>query len=160
MQIKQILDSGSVVRYHSTLITNKQYNSEHQWETGVILKKIYPECSVDLLFYALVHDSAEIFTSDVAAPVKRAKPVIKQMLDEMEYKFMRDTLKIPEPNFSKEEMLAVKYADILSGVYFTTRRAQAGDVQATLIRDKWVEYYGALPYLNDLTDLVLKEIRQ
>ena len=54
MNLKKILDAGSVVRYHSTLIDKKQFNSEHQWEVGIILKKIYPECSADLLFHSLM----------------------------------------------------------------------------------------------------------
>jgi len=149
MNIRKVLESGRVVRYHSTMIDKKQNNSEHSWEVGVILEHIYPESSKALLFYALTHDSGEVYTSDVAAPVKRDHPEIKKALDKMEIEYCGLVLKLRHPKFTKEELLAVKYADILSGIYFTTIRANAGDREAIPVRDKWLEYIGSLPYLND-----------
>jgi len=76
MNILKVLESGRVARYHSTLIEKKQPVSDHSWEVAIILKQIYPTVSGALLFYALTHDAAEIYTSDLASPVKRANPNI------------------------------------------------------------------------------------
>lgn len=158
MKLRRVLDTGSVTRYHATLIDKKQTNDQHSWEVAVILRYIYPHASADLMFYALVHDSGELYTSDIAAPVKRKHPEVKRAFDQMEEEYITDVLKIRLPNINIEEQLAVKHADILSGIYFTSRRIEAGDHHAIKIRDRWVEYLGSLPYLNERVQEALEEI--
>jgi|APSaa5957512576_1039674.scaffolds.fasta_scaffold02914_4 5'-deoxynucleotidase YfbR-like HD superfamily hydrolase len=159
MDIKKVLESGRVSRYHATLIDKKQTVDIHSWEVAVVLRHIYPNCSRDLLFYALTHDSAEIYTSDIAAPVKKRNPELKEVFDRMEDEYILETLKIVHPEFSTEEKLAVKYADIISGIYFTTCRVMAGDREAIPIRDKWLEYVGSLPYLNKATRETIEDLK-
>lgn len=159
MNIKEVLDAGQVARYHSTLIQHKQSNAEHQYETTVILAHIYPEGSKELMLYALTHDSSEIFTGDMPAPMKKEEPKLKQLLDQIEDKYRREALEIPFAAFTKEEYLAVKYADILSGIYFTTMRVNQGDTYARPIRDKWIRYFGTLPYLNETTMQTLEALK-
>lgn len=155
--IKSILDSGSVVRYHSTLIDKKQNVDSHSWETAVILSRIYPECSKELLEYALVHDSGEIITGDVPTPVKKKYPCLKETYDQIELIILND-MGIDSQSFSITEKLALKWADYLSGLYFTTRRMRAGDMEAALVRDNWLTYLGSLPYLNDLALKAMEEL--
>ena len=159
MNIRKVLDSGRVIRYHSTLIEKKQDNAQHQWEVATILRHIYPQAKAPLILYALTHDSGEIETGDIPAPVKRRHPAVKIACDEIEQEYMEKVLGIPEKRFSKKELLAVKYADILSGIYFTSCRVNAGDREAIPIRDKWLEYVGSLPYLNEEVLLTIGELR-
>lgn len=159
MNIKAVLEAGQVMRYHSTLIREKQSNSEHQYEVAVILSHIYPEGSKELMLYALTHDSSEIFTGDMPAPIKREEPKLKQVLDQIESTYRREILELPFVAFTKEEYLAVKYADILSGIYFTSMRMAQGDTYARPIRDKWVRYFGSLPYLNETTLQTLEALK-
>ena len=160
MNIRKVLESGSVVRYHSTLIEKKQNNDSHQWEVAVVLEHIYPECSKRLLFHALTHDAAEIATGDVPAPVKQDHPELKEAFDMLEFEYFKDVLEIFPVRFSEEEKLAIKYADIISGLYFTTRRINAGDREAIVIRDKWVQYVANLPYLNEVAARTIEELKQ
>ena len=149
MNILKVLQSGEVTRYHNTLISNKQNNSQHSWEVAIILRHIYPECSVDLLSYALTHDAAELLVGDIPAPVKRLIPGLKETLSRFEKEYMIVELGLPYPNFTDEEMLAVKWADILSGVYFTSLSMSRGDTNAGPIREVWIGYANQLNYLNN-----------
>ena len=158
MNLTKVLHSGSVVRYHSTLIRDKQNNAEHSWEVAIILMKIYPEASKELLFYALTHDCGEFYTGDIAAPIKVEFPEIKTVLDKAEAEYVSEVLCINHPPFTATEKLAVKYADVLSGIYFTTSRMQSGDTRAAKIRDVWLQYLGRLDYLNAYTEAAKKEL--
>jgi len=73
---------------------------------------------------------------------------------------MKDVLSIEHPEFTLEEKLAVKYADIISGIYFTTSRMNAGDREAIPIRDKWIQYASTLPFLNEVCEEVIEELTQ
>jgi 5'-deoxynucleotidase YfbR-like HD superfamily hydrolase len=148
MNLLETLKTGRVTRYHNAPIHNKQHMDSHHWETAVILMRIYPECSKELLFYALTHDCGEAYTGDLPAPIKRQLPELKEKLDALEDYYVRVALGIMHPEFSDFEKLAVKHADILSGIYFTSMWLRAGDQDAKAISIKWAEYYGALPYLN------------
>lgn len=158
MDIKTVLDSGHVVRYHCAPIDQKQSNSSHQWEVAVILTQIYPQVSAQLLTFALTHDVAEMVTGDMPSPIKKEVPELKAILDELEEDYRQDLGLQSEEHFSEEELLAVKYADILSGIYFTTHRVNCGDKGAVPIRDNWLKYYGSLPHLNSRPDNILEAI--
>jgi 5'-deoxynucleotidase YfbR-like HD superfamily hydrolase len=140
-------------------VDKKQQIDSHSWEVAVILLKIYPECSKELLAHALTHDSGEIHTSDIAAPVKRMKPELKVMLDELEEIYMTEELGLDLHHFSEEERLALKYADYISGVYYTTTRSNAGDIEALKIRDKFLEYLDSLAYLNEAAEAAILEVQ-
>lgn len=155
--IKPLLDSGSVVRYHCTLIDRKQNVDSHAWETAVILTRIFPQCSKELLQYALVHDCGESVTGDVPAPIKKRYPHLKDTYDQIEAMSLND-LGVSTPEFNLEEKLALKWADYLSGLYFTTRRVRAGDMEAAPIRDNWLSYLGSLPYFNDKALAIMEEL--
>ena len=145
------------MRYHCTLIDKKQTVDSHSWETAIILTRIYPQCSKKLLEYALVHDCGESVTGDVPAPIKKRYPYLKDEYDKIETMSLNN-LGVETPNFSKEEKLALKWADYLSGLYFTTRRMRAGDMEAAIIRDNWLSYLGSLPYLNEEALTIMEEL--
>lgn len=160
MNIKKVLQSGSVMRYHNTRVDVKQTLDQHSWEVAIILQEIYPECSKELLVYALVHDAAEMYAGDAPAPAKRSVRGLKALLDKVEKTYARDVLGLPEPDFSAKDMLAVKYADILSGIWFTTKRMNTGDKEAGLIRNTFLEYYMGLDELNTKPNKVLQAIME
>jgi len=73
------------------------------------------------MLYALTHDCGELMTGDIAAPVKKENPLVKEIFDKMEKDYVENTLDLHHPVFNHSEMLAIKHADVLSGLYFTTR---------------------------------------
>ena len=159
MNLKKVLDSGSVIRYHATLIDKKQDTAQHQFGVTLILTAIYPKCSKELMLYALTHDAAEIITGDIPAPVKRANPSIKKAFDALEKQHREGALQLSSSPFSDKDRLAIKWADVLEGIYFTSRRVLSGDAQAIPIRDRWVEYAGSLKFLNTKALIALEELK-
>ena len=89
MDIKLVLQSGSISRFHNTLVDKKQTVDQHSWEVAVILNEIYPDCSKELLVYALLHDCNEQATGDVPSPTKRAYPKLKMLLDKIEKEYAK-----------------------------------------------------------------------
>jgi 5'-deoxynucleotidase YfbR-like HD superfamily hydrolase len=158
MKTVKILESGSVVRYHATMIDKKQNVAEHSWEAAVILMQIYPEYTKDMMEHMLTHDCAERYTGDVCAPIKREHPEIKQAFDDMERRYLDKELGLTNHKFQEHELLAMKYADIMSGVYFCNRRQRAGDTEAKAILSTWIEYIDQLEYLNDECNTLLWSI--
>lgn len=160
MNVKKVLRSGSVTRYHSTMIDKKQTIDSHSWEAAIILMKIYPDYTKILMEHVLTHDCAEAATGDIPAPVKKEHPTIKDIFDGLEDDYMEKELNLQVYKLSKEETLAAKYADCLSGLYFTTARVRAGDQEAIPIRDNWLRYLGQLPYLNEIVEHVIEELKR
>lgn len=158
MNLFKVLDSGDVVRYHCAPILHKQDLSSHLWESTIILKHIFPEASADLLWYVMTHDCSELYTSDIAAPVKVAYPEIKTIMDELEEKVNIEMLGLEHADLSWLEKLAAKHADILSGIYFTRKRIRQGDLGAQEVYDNWVTYYTRQPYLNFLSIELFEDI--
>ena len=157
MNIRNVLASGDVMRYHNARIT-KQNLSDHMWQVGIILQHIYPECSKGLLMYALTHDCEELYTGDIPAPIKSECPELKNVLTRLEEGFRYSKLELDRPDFSEKDMLAVKYADVLSGYYHTCKRIAAGESQAKYIQLEWRKYLKVLPYLNDRTQATIGDL--
>lgn len=158
MNLRNVLASGDVQRYHNARITTQSL-SEHMWQVGIILQHIYPKCSKKLLMYALTHDCEELYTGDIPAPIKAECPELKNVLNRLEEQFRYSKLELDQPDFSIEEMLAVKYADVLSGLCYTTKRIAAGEKQAQYIHDEWMKYLKRLPYLNHVTKDTIGDLK-
>jgi 5'-deoxynucleotidase YfbR-like HD superfamily hydrolase len=115
--IKTILDSGDVQRYHAMVcVKNKQTNSQHQWRASMILGFIYNKpISYQMLMACMLHDFYEIFTGDIPSTVKWEHPEIKKIVDEIE-----DDLAIAHEMYvpTQEEKDAIKIADCLEMITF------------------------------------------
>ncbi len=158
MNLLKTLKTGRVLRYHNAPIHEKQRLDSHQWEVAVILSEIHPVCSGALLFYALTHDCGEGHTGDPPYYMKKESPQLKKIYDDLEDTYVSNVLNIHHPVFSTTELLAVKHADVLSGVYFTHMRIRAGEQEAKYIADHWDRYYESLPYLSERSREVYLEI--
>lgn len=157
MKLLNVLNTGRVLRYHSAPIHRKQNLATHQWEVAIILEHIWPKCSKELLLMALTHDCAESFTGDLPAPVKAQHPEIKKLLKELELQGEIE-LGIQFGEFTDKERLAVKHADILSGMWFTHQQIRAGDRDARCIAQKWYSFYQELAPLNHTSRQLVMEI--
>lgn len=156
----ETLETGDIIRYHNTGIDKKQTIAEHMWGVALILEKIHP-ATRDLLLMALVHDCPEVVTGDIPAPFKWDNPQVKEYLRSSEDKWLLSHRYSTESGFEKEDLLALKWADSLEGLWFTTRQARKGDYHAVQIRDRWIEAIGGYPRLNVVADelfLTLQEL--
>ena len=161
----ETLEAGGIVRYHNTQIDKKQTIAEHSYGVSLILNTIYfrngNNTTAPLLLYALVHDCPEVVTGDIPAPFKWDNPEVKVFLQASEDRWLLSHNYPTESDFPEEWLLALKYADSLEGLWFTTRQARKGDYNALQVRERWIEAIAKYPYLNIPADdffLTLQEL--
>ena len=138
MKIRTILQAGNVTRFHNSIGMDKQKNSEHQWETALVLQHIYPNCSKELLLAALTHDSAEYHTGDIPFPIKQASPELKVTLDKLEEEWEKQHGVYFELN--DEEKYFLKIADTFSGMWYCILQVREGKINARRPFRKWSDF--------------------
>ncbi len=103
--LRKIMDSSIVKRYHTCHTIKEQTIGAHQWGCGIICLALKPNCSKDVLVYALLHDVAEKVTGDIPAMVKRLYLTdcqFREQIGSLEKNFQ------PLPELSPLEMLIVR----------------------------------------------------
>jgi len=141
MNIKNLLNSGQVVRFHNHVGIDKQSLAEHQWGVAMIVQYIEPECSKDLLLAALTHDAAEYYTGDMPFPTKQANPKLKSMLEELEKDWLAENgLAGPFVNLTQPERVVLKAADTLEGMWYCTLQMKQGNKCADRPFRKWLDF--------------------
>lgn len=135
MNIRNVLHSGDVVRFHNHVGIEKQKNSEHQWGVALIIQHIYPDCSKALLLAALTHDAAEYFTGDIPFPTKKASPELSSVLSKLEKQWEVDNGVDFDLNW--EEYIALKCADTLEGMWYCVHQVRNGHINAKRPFRKW-----------------------
>ena len=138
MNIRKILQSGNVVRFHNSIGMDKQKNSEHEWEVALILQHIYPQCSKELLLAALTHDAAEYYTGDIPFPVKQSSPELKCVLDKLERQWEEQNG--VHFDLHPEEAYFLKLADTLSGMWYCIQQVKEGKINAKRPFRKWRKF--------------------
>jgi 5'-deoxynucleotidase YfbR-like HD superfamily hydrolase len=139
MNIRNVLHSGDVVRFHNHVGINKQKTSEHQWGVALIVEHIYPEGSKALLLAALTHDAAEYYMGDIPAPVKWDNPELKAMLQQMERKW--EERNGVDFDLHKDEHRVLKMADTLEGMWFCVHQVRMGNINAKRPFRKWRTFF-------------------
>lgn len=138
--IFNLMDSGEVLRFHSSPGITKQKVSEHSWGVAMLCQYLYPEGSKDLLLAAMTHDCAEIKTGDIPAPVKWEDESIKAILDKIEDNFNEEHGIQFYKNLNETEKKVLKMADVLDGMIYCVRRLDHGELLAVNPYDKWYDY--------------------
>lgn len=164
MNIRNLLHSGEVARYHNHAGVDKQKNSEHQWACALIVQFLYPSCPKNLLLAALTHDAAEYYTGDTPFPAKQDSPELKRLLDELEHKWEKENGLSPWlHNLSSFDKDVLKVADMLEGMRYCILQVRNGNSSAKRPFRKWrnllQEKYGFMfknlhtfeDYLKDLS---------
>lgn len=127
------LESGRVMRYHAVPTVAQQTVGQHSHGVAVIcLHLTGGQVSRELLIAALLHDAAEIVTGDIPFTTKRASPMMKAILGEMETAAHADVV-LPMPALSEAEAALLKLADTLEGLLWCRKTEAVGPV-----RDRWV----------------------
>jgi 5'-deoxynucleotidase YfbR-like HD superfamily hydrolase len=135
MNIKKVLQSGGVVRYHNHVGIDKQPLSSHQWGVALIVQKIYPICSKELLLAALTHDASEYWTGDVPAPVKWSSALVKEMMEGLETMWNQENG--IDYKLSSYEGFILKLADMFEGMWFCIEQLKMGNLAASRPFRKW-----------------------
>ena len=122
--LRKIMDSSIVKRYHTCHTIKEQTTGAHQWGCGIICLALKPNCSKDVLVYALLHDVAEKVTGDIPAMVKRLYLTdcqFREQIGSLEKNFQ------PLPELSPLDVLIVRIADILELLWFCAKEIEMGN---------------------------------
>lgn len=144
--IKEVLESGDVMRFHACPHMIKQNMSSHEWGVAVLCKHLKEDITADELMIALTHDSCELITGDIPATLKWTYPEVKQLLNKIEDRI--DLL--PAYECSKDFKYILKLADYLEGIIYCYNCAINGNNQARIIYLRWVP--ALLKYIDDNID--------
>jgi 5'-deoxynucleotidase YfbR-like HD superfamily hydrolase len=166
MNLKKVIQSGGVVRFHAHTGIDKQTNAAHQWGVAVVVAKIAPHCRKELLLAALTHDTGEFLSGDCPFNVKAASPVVKAVFDEMESNWRSEMGVNWEHILTSEEKVILKMADYIEGLMFCIQQMKQGNRSANRPYRYWESALGKLVEahstenwfsLNDVLGMLEKE---
>lgn len=119
-RLENTLQAGEVVRYHTTPRVRSQNVAAHSWGVAVIAMALTQNVNdadkiKRLLFDALTHDVAELFTGDIPTPAKRKCADIYKLENDLERFFLlkKDFFCSPDNSF------------VLAGVLFFADKLEA-----------------------------------
>lgn len=144
-----LLESGDVVRYHANSGIPVQPMSEHQWGVAVIMLRLFPNCSKDLLVAALLHDAAEKETGDIPATAKWDNPELKNILSKIEERFNKIHSIDGFLDLTPEEEKILKICDYLEGMYYCLKMVKSGYSKADAPFWKFRDALIGKAYKND-----------
>ncbi len=143
-----LIESGFVKRCHTQPGPATQTTGHHSFEVALLLEYIYPQCTKAALLRALTHDSAEVATGDVPAPVKRGNIVLAQALAEAEEHFEKQHG--INYDLAPEEEQAVKMADMLSLLLFSRHQRRLGNTYFEVFEERLTAWFYKVPDLFTL----------
>lgn len=143
-----IFRGGKTKRYHTEDTMTEQTVADHSFGVAMLVELMAPECRKELILAALTHDLAEHLVGDISAPVKRANPEIKLVLDHMESTRLNRVGFNYEEKLTKEEHYILKAADYIDGMMFCVRERRMGSRAVDHIYKNFESY--VLKVLNHL----------
>lgn len=170
-QIELLMRGSRVSRFHTTPTIKEETVGHHTSIVCGILLLVWPErVTVDLLRYAVFHDSAEFITGDVPSPAKRLMD--RSALDALESSVMVQH-NVPLQTLDEGTKRIFKFADNLAGIATCVFELRMGNLHAveayrnftTYFRDAYVrdrdgfkvwEAYTAI--IRQLPEHILKEV--
>lgn len=80
-----LLDGGFIERYHTKgqRMLTRQSVSDHSWRMAAIVRHVWPDCRVELVWAVLFHDVSERVTGDMPSPIKTANPAVQAALNKL-----------------------------------------------------------------------------
>ena len=121
--------AGKVTRYHTWTPINKQSVGEHTYGVLQIVRAIYPEASIDLIYATVDHDVAELHTGDIPYHTKRYKDIGKQ-ITEIEQGFH------PSIQLEDVEFKILKWADMMELMLFCLYESHMGNQSMKVLARK------------------------
>jgi 5'-deoxynucleotidase YfbR-like HD superfamily hydrolase len=143
--IKTMRYGNQVTRWHTRPMIRRETVGEH---TANVLAIVFALCggdtpSPELIGATLMHDIAEQWTGDVPATAKWEMPVLKENLDDLEDKMMRQNW-LKSPKLTDEEKLTLKWADMLDLCYTCLVELDMGNRTISEVFERGVDYLRGL----------------
>lgn len=120
MNIFRILDSGQVMRWHTSPQMNRlnQTNASHTWGVMAIAEFLCPDlCNLNFFRHVLYHDVGEIATGDVSSNVKMRRADLSLILKHEESEAI-DKMGVEMPPVTPAQIVLAKLADMFEALWF------------------------------------------
>jgi len=106
--------TGQTVRYHCNPLMARlhQTDADHSWGVAMIILKLHPNPSRNLVAQAIVHDAGEKWAGDLSYPFKRRHPEIGKAHAQAELN-LAHAHGIPQFELTPEEHDWLRFADRL-----------------------------------------------
>lgn len=131
--IKTVMDSGDVLRFHALPKMPKQKMSQHEWGVALLCRYLDPDVTADELMIALTHDANELITGDIPATLKWSYPEVKNLLNEIESKI--DLIPAYSSRLGFKSIL--KTADYLEGLIYCYNQYCLGNSEGKRVYFIW-----------------------
>lgn len=120
-----IMSGGHIRRYHMKRVLHPQTVGDHSGRVANLVHIVDPMCSAHVLRAALMHDTSELATGDIASPVKWGNPVLAEELRRITGDYeKRYGLRI---ELTEQEGHLLKWADYAEGTLFCIDEMMLGN---------------------------------
>ncbi len=138
-----IREGGQVQRAH-TMQYDGPYNvAIHSYNALSLLLLLYPKTpSLGLIRAVMWHDVPERWTGDIPAPAKWASPKLKELLDKLEEKILKELgLEDLFKNLSQEELNWLNAVDLLELWIWSKEQIHHGNKNLILMAQRIIEVF-------------------
>lgn len=117
--------SLGVRRYHTQGDVAVQNLADHSGRVALLLMMIWPNARPQLTQAAVTHDIGEKATGDLPYYVKKElPPEVMDAIDELDQRYVREHLKLPDFNLEPHEKAMVKICDYLELMIYCDEQPQ------------------------------------
>ena len=144
-----LYNGGRTKRFHCFDMNAPQNVAEHSFYVAGLCLLMYSEGEVEnarlgkLIAAAVVHDLAEHKTGDVQSPAKRRNPELKEILDNLEDDYLKESDLFIQLGI--EDKRRLKMADNLDGLMTCVRERRLGNQS---VEEIYVNYRANVTKLN------------
>lgn len=155
VQAQLYRDAADTLRYHTQRTLRSQTVGQHSFNMLMLIDLIAPDSRKEVLQAVLFHDLPEKFTGDMPAPIKRASPALKVLMDQLE----TDLAPLyREFDLTPEEHALVKWVDLMELAMFGLEELSMGNRYAEEVASNGLQWLQAVKAPNAKAQLLLGEM--
>jgi hypothetical protein len=146
--IKLMREGAAVQRCHTVPTINEYSNGHHTYNMLAMLRHLWPEAPIALVWAIVDHDQPERLTGDIPAPSKWFGIVDREKLDEFEHWFALHVHGFDFMDMLDEDLLAwFRGLDIIELYMFGRDQMHMGNRNFEVMTDRIVRYIHDNPSL-------------
>ena len=149
-------DASDTLRYHTQRTLRTQTVGQHTFNMLMLVQLICPVARKEVLVAVMHHDLPEFFTGDMPAPIKRASPALKVLMDELE----TDLAPLyKEFDLIPEEWALIKWVDLMELTMFGLEELKMGNRFVEDVVTNGIQWLSAVKAPNEIAARLLVEAR-
>lgn len=149
-------DAADTRRYHTQRMLRQQTVGAHTFNMLMLVNMIDPTARKEVFLAVMHHDLPEHFTGDIPAPIKRASPALKVLMDQLE----SDLAPLyKEFDLTPAEHGLVKWVDLMELAMFALEDMNMGNRFAETCARNGVQWLSSVKAPNAVAAQLLCEVR-